>query len=54
MFGEDGYIDILVFGIGVLCIGLSAGAYAIEVIRGVVLAIPKVQIEAAHAVGMDG
>ena len=54
LFGYDGYIDIPVFGVGVLCIGLSAGAYATEVIRGAVLAIPKGQIEAAHAVGMDG
>ena len=52
LFGYDGYIDLPVFGIGVLCIGLSAGAYSTEVIRGAVQAIPAGQIEAAHAIGM--
>ena len=54
LFGYDGYIDLPVFGIGALCIGLSAGAYSTEVIRGAVQAIPKGQIEAAHAIGMNG
>ena len=54
LFGYDGYIDLPVFGIGVLCIGLSAGAYSTEVIRGAVQAIPKGQLEAAHAIGMNG
>lgn len=53
LFGYDGYIDLPVFGIGVLCIGLSAGAYSTEVIRGAVQAIPRGQIEAAHAIGMS-
>ena len=53
LFGYDGYIDLPVFGIGVLCIGLSAGAYSTEVIRGAVQAIPRGQIEAAHAIGMN-
>ena len=54
LFGYDGYIDLPVFAIGTLCIGLSAGAYSTEVIRGAVLAIPKGQLEAAHAIGMNG
>jgi len=54
LFAYDGYIDLPVFGIGALCIGLSAGAYSTEVIRGAVQAIPKGQIEAAHAIGMNG
>ena len=52
LFGYDGYIDLPVFGVGVLCIGLSAGAYSTEVIRGAVLAVPAGQIEAAKAIGM--
>lgn len=54
MFGYDGYIDLPVFGVGVFCIGLSAGAYSTEVIRGAILAVPVGQIEAAHAIGMNG
>lgn len=54
LFGYDGYIDLPVFAIGTLCIGLSAGAYSTEVIRGAVLAVPKGQLEAAHAIGMNG
>jgi len=54
MFGYDGgYIDLPVFVIGMVCIGLSSGAYATEVIRGAVLAVPVGQIEAARAVGMS-
>ena len=52
LFGYDGYIDLPVFGVGVLCIGLSAGAYCTEVIRGAVLAVPRGQIEAGMAIGM--
>jgi len=54
MFAYDGYVDIPVFAVGALCIGLSSGAYSTEVIRGAVLAIPRGQIEAAHAIGMSG
>lgn len=45
-------IDIngLVAGIGVL--GVVQGAYATEVLRGAILAIPQGQIEAARAYGM--
>ena len=39
LFGFEGYIDLPVFAIGVLCIGVSAGAYSTEVIRGAVLAV---------------
>ncbi|MEO0791229.1 MAG: ABC transporter permease [Pseudomonadota bacterium] len=54
VFGYDGYIDLPLFVTGTLCIGVSAGAYATEVIRGAYLAVPKGQIEAAKAVGMSG
>lgn len=53
LFGFDGYIDLPVFATGVLCIGVSAGAYSTEVIRGAVLAVPKGEIEAARAIGMS-
>lgn len=49
-----GRVDIsgLAAGIGVL--GIVQGAYAIEVMRGAILAIPQGQIEAARAYGMSG
>ena len=53
MFGYEGYIDPPLFVTGMVCIGVSAGAYSAEVIRGAVQAIPKGQIEAAIAVGMS-
>lgn len=52
LFGYDGYIDPPLFVTGMVCIGLSAGAYNTEVIRGAVLAVPVGQIEAAKAIGM--
>ncbi len=52
LFGYEGYIEPPIFVIGVLCIGVSAGAYATEVIRAAVAAVPSGQIEAAKAVGM--
>ena len=53
MFGYEGYIDPPLFITGMVCIGLSAGAYNTEVIRGAVLAVPAGQIEAAKAIGMS-
>lgn len=53
LFGYDGYIDPPLFVTGMVCIGLSAGAYNTEVIRGAVLAVPIGQIEAAKAIGMS-
>jgi octopine/nopaline transport system permease protein len=44
MFGYEGYIDPPLFVTGMVCIGLSAGAYNTEVIRGAVLAVPAGQI----------
>ncbi|TPL02148.1 MULTISPECIES: ABC transporter permease [unclassified Mesorhizobium] len=52
LFGFQGYVEPPVFIVGVMCIGVSAGAYCTEVIRAAVLAIPKGQLEAAKAVGM--
>lgn len=52
LFGYGEFIDLPVFITGTICIGLSAGAYAAEVIRGAVLTVPTGQIEAARAIGM--
>jgi octopine/nopaline transport system permease protein len=40
------------FVIGVLAVGLISGAYATEVLRGALLAVPRGQIEAGRAFGM--
>ncbi len=53
LFGYGAFIDLPIFVTGMICIGLSAGAYSTEVIRGAVLAVPVGQIEAARAVGMS-
>jgi octopine/nopaline transport system permease protein len=53
VFGYDGYIEINAFATGVIALGIISGAYATEVIRGAVLAVPKGQIEAAKASGMS-
>lgn len=52
LFGYQGFIELPIFAIGVLCISVSAGAYATEVIRAAVMAVSPGQIEAAKAVGM--
>lgn len=52
IFGYDGYLEPPVFAVGVVCIGVSAGAYATEVIRAAILAVPKGEVEAARAIGM--
>jgi len=53
-FDYTEYIELPVFFMGVICIGLSSGAYSTEVIRGAVLAVPIGTIEAAKAIGMSG
>jgi octopine/nopaline transport system permease protein len=52
LFGHDGYIELNAFLTGTIAVGLICGAYATEVIRGAVLAVPRGQIEAALAIGM--
>ncbi len=52
LFGYDGYIDLPILAVGIVCIAATAGAYSTEVIRGAILAIPKGEIEAATAIGM--
>lgn len=52
LIGYSGYIEINAFAAGVLAIGTSFGAYATEVFRGAILAVPKGQVEAARTLGM--
>lgn len=51
--GRDVIIDIDPFLAGVITIGGIYGAFATEVFRGAYLAVPKGQIEAAKASGMN-
>lgn len=50
--GHEGFVEIGPFTAGVIALGLTFGAYATEVFRGAILAIPKGQTEAARAYGM--
>lgn len=52
-FIPDSRIDINPFITGILTIGFIYGAFATEVFRGAFLAIPRGQIEAATAIGMN-
>lgn len=51
-FGYQGRLELSAFAVGVAAIGIVSGAYATEVIRGAVQAVPKGQLEAARALGM--
>ena len=48
-----GYIDVPPFAAGVLTIGFIFGAYLTETFRGAILAIPRGQVEAAQAYGLN-
>ena len=52
-FGPEQRVDINPFLAGMLTIGFVYGAFATEVFRGAILAVPKGQIEAAKACGMS-
>jgi arginine/ornithine transport system permease protein len=47
------YIDVDPFISGVITIGFIFGAYMTETFRGAILAVPRGEIEAAHAFGMS-
>lgn len=49
----DDYFEVSAYGAGVAALGITFGAYATEVFRGAILAVPKGQVEAAHAFGMS-
>jgi len=53
-FGYDAYIEVSAFAAGTAALGFIFGAYASELFRGAIIAIPKGQGEAAHALGMTG
>ncbi len=52
VFGIDSGFKTPVFAVGVLAIGICAGAYCAEVMRGAVLAVPRGSIEAANSLGL--
>lgn len=51
-FGYGGRVELSAFAVGVVAVGIVSGAYAAEVIRGAVQAVPRGQVEAAKALGM--
>lgn len=53
LFGYRGAVGLPPFGVGVTAVGIVSGAYAAEVIRGAVNAVPRGQLEAARALGMS-
>lgn len=53
LFGYGGRIELSAFAVGVAAVAVVSGAYAAEVIRGAVQAVPRGQIEAARALGMQ-
>ncbi|MBT3359341.1 MAG: ABC transporter permease subunit [Rhodospirillales bacterium] len=54
LVGYEDHIDFDAFTAGVIALAFMFGAYATEIFRGAILAIPKGQTEAAHAFGMGG
>jgi octopine/nopaline transport system permease protein len=53
LFGYTGFVGMPAFVTAALAIGLVNGAYQTEVLRGAYLAIPRGELEAATACGMD-
>jgi len=53
LFGNDGYVEVNAFCAGIGTIGFVYGAFATEVFRGAIQAVPKGQLEAARACGMN-
>jgi len=54
LMGKEIFIDIDPLIAGTLTIGFIYGAFATEVFRGAFLAVPRGQVEAAKACGMNG
>lgn len=50
--GDEVLVDINPFVAGVVTLGVIYGAFATEIFRGAILAVPQGQIEAAKACGM--
>ncbi len=51
-FGDEQFVELSPYFAGVIALGLTFGAYATEVFRGAIQAIPDGQGEAARALGM--
>jgi His/Glu/Gln/Arg/opine family amino acid ABC transporter permease subunit len=51
--GTGRYVEVDAFSAGVFALSVVLGAYATEVFRGAILAVPRGQVEAARAVGMS-
>lgn len=51
---EEDDVAISGFAAAIVVLGLVQGAYASEIIRGAILAVPKGQVEAAEAFGLSG
>lgn len=51
-FGHEGYVELSPFAAGAIALGFAYGAYATEIFRGALLAVPPGQVEAAQALGM--
>ena len=51
-FGYQGYVELSPLAAGIIALGVAFGAYATEVFRGAIRAIPEGQWEAAQACGM--
>jgi octopine/nopaline transport system permease protein len=51
--GYEGFLGLPSFAAGALAVGIISGAYQAEVFRGAYLAIPKGELEAAQAIGMN-
>ena len=54
LVGYEDHIDFNAFAAGSLALAFMFGAYATEIFRGAILAIPRGQTEAARAFGMGG
>jgi len=52
-FGYQGYVELSPLAAGITALGVAFGAYATEVFRGAIRAIPAGQSEAAQACGMN-
>jgi len=52
-FGYTEYIEVSAFAAGTAALGFIFGAYASELFRGAIIAIPPGQAEAARALGMN-
>lgn len=49
---RGGYVEVDAFSAGVFALSIVFGAYATEVFRAAIIAVPRGQIEAAHALAL--